>query len=276
MSDDALGLVLLLIATAAAVGAVTAWTGVWRGWARQVLFGAVGSWPITLLPAIAAMCAAAGLGSLGASPGLIGVLFFVGLVLFGLFLINPRWWGPAWYRSVRADLKAGESSPDMQDPSTALFVTAVSERPGHSSVTVVDGEFTGEPYDAWPVTWIAGSETAPKAHALQRPGSVSGTLELRREGIVFVASEMEDRIGGAATVLWIKPDELKGAWAVAPGAGADGARLPAKGMTSRLARRVVPRLVVATHEGAQLFETYRADGKSKRIQELYELEPSVP
>jgi hypothetical protein len=276
MSDDALGLVLLLIATAAAVGAATAWTGVWRGWACQFPFGAVGSWPITLVPAIASMCAAAGLGSLGASSGLIGVLFLVGLILFGLFLLNPRWWGPAWYRAVRADLKGGGVSPDMRDPSTALFVSAVSEKPGHSSATVVDEEFMGEPYDVWPVTWIAGSETGAKAHGLQRPGSVSGTLELRREGIVFVASEMEDRIGGAATVLWIKPDELKGAWAVAPGAGADGTRLPAKGMASRLARRVVPRLVVATHDGAQLFETYRADGKSKRILELYELEQSAP
>jgi hypothetical protein len=105
---------------------------------------------------------------------------------------------------------------------------------------------------------------------------VGGRLALHREGIVFAASAMEDRIRGAATVLEIATGELSGAWAVPPGAGPDGARTPARGLTSRLARRVVPRLVIATKDGAFLFETYGADEKTKRILELYELERSMP
>lgn len=270
MSERAAAIVVLLIGLAAAAGAAAAWTGAWRSWARQFLFGAVGSWPITLLPALAAMCFAGGLSSLGAGSAPVTLLFIVGLLLLGLFLVNPRWWGPAWYRAVRASLRDGSVDPDMQDPSTALFVGAARGKPPHSSAAVVEQEFSGEPHEGWPVTWIAGPETAQKAHALQRPGSVAGRLELRREGIVFVASVAEDRVREAATVLWIRPEELTGAWAVAPGAGADGVRLPARGMTARVARRVVPRLVVATADGGHLFESYRAEAKARRILELYE------
>lgn len=197
--------------------------------------------------------------------------FLVGLGLVGIFLVNPRWWGPAWYRTNRAELKAGRIGPDMHDPSTALIVGAIGGTPEHSSAEVLDQQFSGEPEEAWLVTWIGGAGTTAKQHALERPGSVGGTLELRSEGIVFAANAAEDRIRDSATVLWITPDELTGASAVAPGAGAgaDGERTPAKG-TSRLARRVVPRLVVSTRQGAHLFETYGADEKAKRIVELYE------
>jgi hypothetical protein len=269
MSERAATIVVLLIGLVAAVGAAAAWTGAWRSWARQFLLGAVGSWPITLLPGIAAMCLAGGLSSLGAASGPVALLFLAGLLLLGLFLVNPRWWGPAWYRTVRSGLRDGSVDPDMQDPSTALFVGAAGGKPPYSSAAVAE-QFSGEPHEGWPVTWITGPETAQKAHALQRPGSVTGRLELRREGILFVASAAEDRVREAATVLWIRPEEVTGAWAVPPGAGADGVRLPAGGMTARLARRLVPRLVISTAEGRHLFESYRAEAKARRILELYE------
>jgi len=112
--------------------------------------------------------------------------------------------------------------------------------PQDTSGDVVSQRFGGEPIEAWPVTWIAGSETAEKARAFEHPGAVGGRLQLRREGIVFAASATEDRIRGAATVLEIAAHELSGAWAVPPGAGPDGARTPGRDVTSALARRVVP------------------------------------
>jgi hypothetical protein len=269
MSDGGGGIIVLLIAAAAAIGTVAAWAGKWRSWARQFLFGAIGSWPITLMPAIALLCLASGLASFGVAPGLVAVLFLAGLVLFGIFLLNPRWWGPAWYRTVRADLKAGRIRPDMHDPSTALIVGAIDGTPSRSSTAVVEQEFSGAPDEAWSVTWIRGRETAAKQHALERPGAVAGTLELRPEGIVFAANAAEDRIRDTPTVLWITPDELTSASAVVPGAGADGHTTPSGGMLARLPRRVVPRLVVSTRQGAHLFETYGADEKAKRIVELY-------
>ncbi|MGI9097164.1 MAG: hypothetical protein ACR2H2_01495 [Solirubrobacteraceae bacterium] len=278
MSESVMGLVLLLIATVSAVGAVTAWTGVWRSWARQFMFGAVGSMPITLLPSVALMTGPPGLSFLGATNAdstFVRLTFLVGVLFFVLFLWNPRWWGPRWYREVRAGLEGGTIEADLSDPATALVVGAFRP-PQDTSSDVVNQHIGGEPIETWPVTWIAGAETAEKAHAFERPGAVSGRLQLRREGIVFAASAMEDRIRGAATVLQIAAHELSGARAVSPGAGPDGARMAARGLTSRLARRVVPRLVITTNDGAFLFETYGADEKAKRMLELYELERSAP
>lgn len=268
MSDDTSAIVLLLMAAAAGAGAVAAWTGAWRSWARQFLFGAVGSWPITLMPAIAFMCLSGGLAVLGAAGAIVGALFLVGLILFGVFLVNPRWWGPAWYRAVRADLNCGKTRPDMLDPSTALVVGSMEGKPRHDSAAVVDQQFSGEPDESWPVTWIRGSATAAKQHALERAGAVGGTLDLRREGIVFAANAAEDGIRDAPTVLWITPEELTGASVVAPGAGADGEPGGATGGAG-LAPHVVSRLVVRTQAGAHLFEVYGADDKAARIVARY-------
>jgi hypothetical protein len=269
MSEQERAILVLVIAAVAGAGSVAAWMGWWRSWARQFLFGAVGSWPITLMPSMALLFLASALVSVGVLSGLSVVLGVASMFLFGLFFFNPRWWGPAWYRAVRADLEAGRIGPDMRDPTTALIVGALAGTSEHSSAAVVEQEFSGAPQEVWPVTWIEGSETTRTQHAFQRPGAVTGILELRREGIVFVASTAEDRIRDAPTVLWITLDDLTGATSVGPGAGADGHKSPAKGAAARLARRVVPRLVVSTRRGAHLFETYDADGKAQRIIELY-------
>jgi len=68
---------------------------------------------------------------------------------------------------------------------------------------------------------------------------------------------------------------VTGSWTVSPGAGPAGDRQPATGLGFRLARRVVPRLVIATNDGALLFETYRAGEKALRIRTLYGLEREI-
>jgi hypothetical protein len=86
---------------------------------------------------------------------------------------------------------------------------------------------------------------------------------------------MEDRIRGAATVFVLSAEEPSRAWAAPPGSGPDGVRTRARGLTAVIARRIGPRRVIATDDGASLFETYGADEKAKRIRELYGLEQSV-
>jgi hypothetical protein len=253
---------------------VTAWTGIWRSWARQFLFGAIGSSPITLLPSVALITASAGLSFIGAAhtdSTLVRVTFLAGVFFLGLFAWNPRWWGPRWYRDVRAGLERGTVEADLRDPITALVVGAL-RLPQETSGGAVTQHVGGEPIASWPVAWINGAETAQTTRAFERPGAVDGRLELRRDTIVFAANTMEDRMRGAATVFVVPVGELSGAWAVPPGSGPDGVRTPARGLTTLLARRIVPRLVIATTEGASLFETYGADQKAQRIRELYGLE----
>jgi hypothetical protein len=274
MSDTAFGVLLLTIATASTFGAVTAWTGIWRSWARRFLFGAIGSSPITLLPSVALMTASGGLSFIGAAATdstLVRVTFLAGVLFLVLFVCNPRWWGPRWYRAVRAGLEAGTLEADLRDPITALAVGAF-RLPQETSGDVVTQQIGGDAVESWRLAWINGAETAQPTRAFERPGAVDGRLELRPGTIVFSASTMEDRIRGGATVFVVSAGELSGAWAVPPGSGADGVRTPARGLTAVLARRLVPRLVIATHEGASLFETYRAEQKAKRIREIYGLQ----
>jgi hypothetical protein len=273
MSDTAVGVLLLLMATASMVAAATAWIGLWRSWARQFLFGAIGSSPITLLPSIALMAASAGLSFVGAAKAgstFVSLTFLAGVAFLVLFVWNPRWWGPRWYREVRAGLEGGTVKADLRDPITALMVGAL-RLPQETSGDVVSQHTSGEPLESWSAAWINGAETAKTTRAFERSGAVDGRLELRTGTIVFAANKMEDRIRGAATVAVVSASELSGAWAVPPGCGPDGVRTSARGLTAVLARHIVPRLVIATNDGVSLFETYGADKKAEHIRELYGL-----
>jgi hypothetical protein len=74
MSDQERAILVLVIAAVAGAGSVAAWMGWWRSWARQFLFGAVGSWPITLMPSMALLFLASALVSVGVLSGLSVVL----------------------------------------------------------------------------------------------------------------------------------------------------------------------------------------------------------
>jgi hypothetical protein len=77
------------------------WTGRWRAWTDMAVLPLA---PITMLPAVGLLFVAMGAGPLlpSAAEGALYVITFVALAVAAvLWLWDPSWCGPEWYRSSR-------------------------------------------------------------------------------------------------------------------------------------------------------------------------------
>ena len=132
----AIGLVLLALAW-------LCWTGRWRAWSRIAMLPLM---PITALPAVGIVLIAAGVGDL-AGPPVSGVVYAVALAaaLAGivLWLWDPKWYGPAWYRER-------DTTYDLSVPLNAAIATTVRTPVADSSDAAArSAAGPGPPLDRW-------------------------------------------------------------------------------------------------------------------------------
>jgi hypothetical protein len=249
---------LIAVGVACLAGAALAWSGRWHRWSRRFLIGP--SLPVTLLPGVGAGAIGAGLYEASGSSPATAVCFVAMIAGSVLFFWSPAWFGPRWLREQRRE----GIEPDVQDPLTALSVTALAPLPaGATSVAVLDERFRDRtPIERWNATWVQHEEGGEKPHAFGRAGTVGGKLELYEDALAFRAIAVEDRLRRGPTVVLIERATFGETRVVPAGAGPDGRKRPRQGPRSAFAR-----LVVDTDFGPFLFEVNGAERKARRIAE---------
>jgi hypothetical protein len=250
-------LVLIALGPVLASSAWLAWSGRWRSWVDDPIFG----WspgPLALFPGLALMLPAFALVNLGVLPSdsPIAVFgFLLSLAGMAITLWAPRWFGPRWYRERNAP--GARRARARHDPMAALMEIDSRARPTGS-----ESPFAGAPLARWSGTWVYGDETAPRQQPLLRPGAVYGHLSLYRDGLHFRANGMEERAREEAVSVTVPAARLRDVRVVPSGAGTDGQ--PTPGPRLRVA---FTRLVVDTDDGPYLFEVHGAKDKARTIRE---------
>jgi hypothetical protein len=187
--------VALAAGVAIMAASVAAWRGLWRRWTRTFATAHVPI-PITILPAFGAQLIALGLHDVGPFPGssaLVGAALTGGLVAFVLALWNPPWFGPRWFRDMKA---SGEPvDPDLSDPLTAS--TYALARTGVDARGPVAERFgDSEPIEKWRVSLVDGDV------------KVGGHLELHPAGIAFYPNDMEARMRDEPFAVTVERNDL--------------------------------------------------------------------
>ncbi len=251
MLPIAIGLVLLGIAW-------VCWSGRWRAWSRIAMLPLM---PITALPAAGVMLIAVGLGGMAGAP-LQGVLYGVALLAavagFVVWMWNPEWYGPAWYRSR-------DTTYDVAVPLNAAIATSVRTplaRSSESAVRAAAGP--GEPLERWRAHLVSDAHGHPSA--MQRVGVVRGHLFVYEDALAFAADEREDRMRGQAVTVVIPAGSILTVERVSAGSRPDGAETGPD-----LPSRVMPRLRVETSDGDWYFEAARAGRRAAALAERYAL-----
>jgi hypothetical protein len=248
----------LLIAAGLALLAVSwvCWTGRWRGWSRIAMLPLA---PITALPAVGIMFAAIGAGALLPDPapgilyGITALALVAGVVIW---VWDPRWYGPAWYRER-------DTTYDLSVPLNAAIATSVRTTPGVTSEQAVQAAVGGrEPVERWRAHLVSDEHGHPSA--MQRIGVVRGHLLLYEDAIAFAADVREDRMRGEAVTVVIPAASIHGVTRVPAGSRPDGARTGPD-----LPSRVMPRLRVDTDRGPVFFEAARAGRRAEALAGRY-------
>lgn len=165
------------------------------------------------------------------------------------FVPIPRWWGPAWFRR----LTANQRKPKTKRAFDALTVAA-SRKPQVVSADIGDEIYGGAPRVAsWMTSYVYDPDSSERAHGLASKGGVAGRLNAYQEGLVFVATKIEDTLREQSSVVTIGAEQITGFRVVPARAGADG--VPRKG---RMYRSLFPRLVIDSTGGSFVFEVARA------------------
>lgn len=244
--------------TALLVAAAVAVSGRWRGWARDL---AGGPMTITLLPAGGLMLVVLGLAPV--LPGGLRDLLFAATLLallagFVLFLWQPDWLGPRWYR------QRDRSALHQSVPLNAAILSAVKPDLGASSSEATAYRmFAGEqPASRWRAHLVSDRHGRPSA--MQRAGVVRGQVLIFSEALVFAADRNEDRMRQQPVVEVLAAGAITGVRRWRPGRQPDG-------RTARpdLPSWVMPRLRIDTTDGARVFESARAGALLAEIERRY-------
>ena len=245
----AIGLVLLALAW-------VCWSGRWRGWSRIAMLP---SMPITVLPAVGLVLITAGAGEL-VGPPVSGVLYALavasGLAGVVLWMWDPKWYGPAWYRER-------DTTYDVSVPINAAIAASVRTTPTITSERAVREAVGGdEPLERWRAHLVSDEHGHPSA--MQRIGVVRGHLLVYDEVLAFAADIREDRMRGAPVTVVIAGDTIRAVNRVPAGSRPDGARTGPD-----VPSRVMPRLRVDTDDGPVFFEAARAGRRAQALAERY-------
>ena len=245
----AIGLVLLALAW-------LCWTGSWRAWSRMAMLPLM---PITALPAVGIVLIAAGVGDL-AGPPVSGVVYALALAaaLAGvvLWLWDPKWYGPAWYRER-------DTTYDLSVPLNAAVAATVRTPVANSSEAAARAAAgPGPPLDRWRAHLVSDEHGHPSA--MQRVGVVRGHLLLWEHALAFAADAREDRMRGRPVTVVIPADAIRSVERVPAGSRPEGASTGPD-----LPSRVMPRLRIETSEGSWYFEAARAGRRATELAERY-------
>jgi hypothetical protein len=243
-----LGLVLLGVAWAC-------WSGRWRGWSRIAVLPLA---PISALPALGLMFVAIGALELLPAPlaTILAVVTFLALLAgVVIWMWNPDWYGPAWYRA-RGD------EYDLSVPINAAIAASVRTTPAITSEQAVRTAAGGEPVERWRAHLVSDEHGHPSA--MQRIGVVRGHLLVYEDALAFAADVREDRMRGAPVTVVIPAGSIRAVNRVPAGSRPDGARTGPD-----LPSRVMPRLRVDTDEGPLFFEAARAGRRAGALAERY-------
>jgi hypothetical protein len=211
--------------------------------------------PIAALPGLGACLVLVGIAMLlpEGPAAVLGVLaLLVALAGFVLWLWDPSWYGPRWYRER-------DQTYDLSVPLNAAIAASVRTEPGEASEASARARMgRREPDARWRAHLISDAYGRPSA--MQRVGVVRGHLLLYADALVFAADVREDRMRGAAVVEIIPASTIVSVRREPAGSRPDG-----ESSGPDLPSRVMPRLRIDTTSGAHVFETA---GAGRRVREL--------
>ena len=247
----------LLIASGIALLAISwvCWTGRWRAWSKVAMLPLA---PITALPAVGLMLIAFGAVEILPSPLpeiLTAITGFALLAAVVIWMWDPKWYGPAWYRDR-------DTTYDLSVPLNAAIASSVRTEPVIASEQAVLSALGGEPLERWRAHLITDEHGHPSA--MQRIGVVRGHLLVYEDRLAFAADVREDRMRGTPVTVVIPGDSIRAVNRVPAGSRPDGA-LSGPDLPSR----VMPRLRVDTDEGPVFFEAARAGRRAEALAERY-------
>jgi hypothetical protein len=232
------------------------WTGRWRAWSRLAMLPSL---PITALPGLGAALALVGVAMLlpeVPAAGLGMLAFLAGAAGFVLWLWDPSWYGPRWYRER-------DQTYDLSVPINAAIASSVRTQPAEVSEAAARAKIGWrEPEERWRAHLISDAHGRPSA--MQRIGVVRGYLMLYPDALVFAADIREDRMRGSAVVEVIPAGEIVAVRRVPAGSRPDGERAGPD-----LPSRVMPRLRIDTTTGAHVFEMASAGKRARALEARY-------
>ena len=215
--------------------------------------------PITLQPAVGILLITMGAWDLlpAGGQGILAALTFLALAAaFVIWVWDPKWYGPAWYRER-------DTTYDVSVPLNAAIATSVRTTPAITSERAVrEATGGGEPLDRWRAHLVSDEHGHPSA--MQRVGVVRGHLLIYADTLVFAADVREDRMRGAPVTVVIPAGSIRAVNRVPAGSRPDGAR-----SGPDLPSRVMPRLRVDTDDGPVIFEAARAGRRAAELAERY-------
>lgn len=270
------GVALLVVGAGLLAASWLAWSGRWRGWAKDFVLG---TWPVTLLPGLGGIAAGVGLAelSLATDTTLGAVVGIVSLALGGVALAagtvlgfwEPEWFGPGWYRE-----RAPEEHFDPSTTTNRLAATALAKRPQVSSRQQVADHLPEEhPRHTWRGSWVHDQEAEEAAHGRgpqAANGRLDGSLLVYDSGVGFAASATEERLRQGSAGFFYPREELSAVRTVPAHAGADGVVRERLGVWSTQSSPW-RRLVIDTVQGSLVLQVGNARGKARRLAALYGL-----
>jgi hypothetical protein len=231
------------------------WTGRWRGWSRIAMLPLA---PITMLPAVGVLFVVMGVFDIVPAPlpGILAALTFVVLLAATVIWVwDPKWYGPAWYRSR-------DDSYDLSVALNAAIASTVRSGRSITSEQAVRETGRGEPLERWRVHLVSDEHGHPSA--MQRVGVVRGHLLVYEDALVFAADAREDRMRGEPVTVVIPRDSIFAVNRVSAGSRPEGVRTGPD-----LPSRVMPRLRVDTDNGPVFFEAARASRRAAALAERF-------
>lgn len=194
------------IALAAGIGflvaAVAAWRGVWRGWTRTFITAHL-PLPITIYPAFGLLMLTLPLHETRPFPGsslLVGTALIFALLAAILALWNPVWFGPRWFRELKAS--SAPMEPDLTDPLTRSMFFA--SQPRRDARAPLKGFRSHPPLRRWRVSLVGD----PSWGSLGMRRRIGGHLELHQSGLCFYMNGVEARAQQDLITFGIRREDI--------------------------------------------------------------------